>query len=229
MFPRWFLQDFLDQSSRLILWLTGACVGWFDLGSFNPIRARWIHHLLDNNFLASLVTANDISVPVLSSALCVDSFALLWTEALALYSQELLLRWKIRSEFKNIKPISEAFIPRSRVSGCQLTGDSSCWTWNCRLSYTERKIFKVNPDWSSCSGALTGHHMTENEGTHQTHGTGHGQGFYLLNLLHGPSTLFRQTSCQLQQHQIWLRQNLKSHLWNSLFSDQTSAGLMPQL
>lgn len=64
-----------DQSSCSVLWLTAARVGSFDRGSFNPITERWIHHLLDNNFLASLETANDINVPALSSAPCVDSFS----------------------------------------------------------------------------------------------------------------------------------------------------------
>lgn len=74
MFPRWSVQA--SRTNRLASssdWQVR--VGSFDLGPFNPIRAQWIHHLLDNNFLVSLVMANDISVPALCSALCVDSFS----------------------------------------------------------------------------------------------------------------------------------------------------------
>lgn len=70
--------------------------------------------------------------------------------------------------------------------------------------------------------------MTENEGTHQTHSTGHCQGFYSLNLLRGSvdvsdclSVHFVQTATALNLAQTYLSK--------SLFSDQTSAVLMPQL
>ncbi len=160
----------LDQSFRSLLWLTAMRGESCDAGSFNPIRGQWIHHLWDNNFLASLEADNHINVPALSSAPCVDSFSSCVCCPLKRSSGFLLLRCQIRSEFKHIKSIREGFhaaVPRA--SGCQLR-------WNCSWQTQSRKSSKSKEIGHKAGNVLS--HVLTRHRQGRTHPAQDTEGFF---------------------------------------------------